>query len=59
MREQLRVGFAGCGGIVQQVHLPLLHAHLDEFPRDADLLLHHGFLNARSGNADWQRQQFD
>jgi predicted dehydrogenase len=29
MHEQLRVGIAGCGGIVQQVHLPLLHARRD------------------------------
>ena len=29
MRERLRVGFAGCGSIVQQVHLPLLHARKD------------------------------
>jgi predicted dehydrogenase len=29
MREQLRVGFAGCGGIVQQVHLRLLQVRKD------------------------------
>ena len=39
--------------------LPVVHAHLEEFPRDAVLLFLHGFLNARSGRADWQREQFD
>ena len=39
--------------------LPLLHAHLEEFPRDAVLLFLRGFLNARSGRADWQREQLD
>jgi predicted dehydrogenase len=29
MREQLRVGIAGCGAIVQQVHLPLLQRRED------------------------------
>ena len=29
MREQLRVGFAGCGSIVRQVHLPLLQSRQD------------------------------
>jgi predicted dehydrogenase len=29
MREQLRVGLAGCGAIAQQVHLPLLRARQD------------------------------
>ena len=29
MPEQLRVGFAGCGSIVRQVHLPLLQARND------------------------------
>jgi tetratricopeptide (TPR) repeat protein len=38
--------------------LPLVHEHLDEFPCDAVLLFLHGFLNARSGRADWQREQF-
>jgi len=38
--------------------LPLVHEHLDGFPRDAVLLFLHGFLNARSGRADWQREQF-
>jgi tetratricopeptide (TPR) repeat protein len=38
--------------------LPLVHEHLEEFPRDAVLLFLHGFLNARSGRADWQREQF-
>ena len=38
--------------------LPLVHGHLDEFPRDAVLLFLHGFLNARSGRADWQHEQF-
>jgi len=39
--------------------LPLVHAHVEEFPRDAVLLFLRGFLNARSGRADWQREQFD
>jgi tetratricopeptide (TPR) repeat protein len=38
--------------------LPLVHEHLDEFPCDAVLLFLHGFLNARSGRADWQQAQF-
>jgi tetratricopeptide (TPR) repeat protein len=38
--------------------LPLVHEHLDEFPGDAVLLFLHGFLNARSGRPDWQREQF-
>jgi tetratricopeptide (TPR) repeat protein len=38
--------------------LPLVHAHLEEFPRDAVLLFLHGFLHARSGRADWQQEQF-
>jgi tetratricopeptide (TPR) repeat protein len=38
--------------------LPFVHEHLNEFPRDAVLLFLHGFLNARSGRADWQREQF-
>jgi tetratricopeptide (TPR) repeat protein len=38
--------------------LPLVHEHLDEFPRDAVLLFLRGFLNARSGRADWQQEQF-
>jgi tetratricopeptide (TPR) repeat protein len=38
--------------------LPLVHEHLDEFPWDAALLFLHGFLNARSGRADWQQEQF-
>ena len=38
--------------------LPLVHEHLDEFPCDAALLFLHGFLNARSGRADWQQEQF-
>ena len=37
---------------------PLVHEHLEEFPRDAVLLFLHGFLNARSGRADWQQEQF-
>jgi tetratricopeptide (TPR) repeat protein len=37
---------------------PLVHEHLEEFPRDAVLLFLHGFLNARSGSADWQQEQF-
>src|SRR5919109_4692256 len=39
--------------------LPLVHEHLGEFPRDAVLLFLRGFLNARSGSADWQQEQFD
>jgi tetratricopeptide (TPR) repeat protein len=39
--------------------LPLLCAHLEEFPRDAVLLFLRGFLNARSGRAEWQREQLD
>jgi tetratricopeptide (TPR) repeat protein len=38
--------------------LPLVHEHLDEFPCDAVLLFLRGFLNARSGRADWQQEQF-
>jgi tetratricopeptide (TPR) repeat protein len=38
--------------------LPLVHEHLEEFPCDAVLLFLHGFLNARSGRVDWQREQF-
>lgn len=38
--------------------LPLVDEHLEEFPRDAVLLSLHGFLNARSGKADWQQEQF-
>jgi tetratricopeptide (TPR) repeat protein len=38
--------------------LPLVHEHLEEFPCDAVLLFLHGFLNARSGRADWQQEQF-
>jgi tetratricopeptide (TPR) repeat protein len=37
--------------------LPLVHEHLEEFPRDAVLLFLRGFLNARSGRADWQQEQ--
>jgi tetratricopeptide (TPR) repeat protein len=39
--------------------LPLVHEHLGEFPCDAVLLFLRGFLNARSGRADWQQEQFD
>jgi tetratricopeptide (TPR) repeat protein len=38
--------------------LPLVLEHLDEFPCDAVLLFLRGFLNARSGRADWQQEQF-
>ena len=38
--------------------LPLVHEHLNQFPRDAVLLFLHGFLSARSGRADWQHEQF-
>lgn len=36
----------------------LVHEHLEEFPRDAVLLFLHGFLVARSGSQDRQREQF-
>jgi tetratricopeptide (TPR) repeat protein len=39
--------------------LPLLHAHLEEFPRDAALLFLRGFLHAGSGRAEWQQEHFD
>jgi tetratricopeptide (TPR) repeat protein len=39
--------------------LPLLHTYLEEYPRDAVLLFLRGFLNARSGRIDWQREQLD
>jgi tetratricopeptide (TPR) repeat protein len=38
--------------------LPLVHEHLEQFPCDAVLLFLHGFLNARSGRADWQQAQW-
>ncbi|MGH8057328.1 MAG: hypothetical protein ACREOH_08855, partial [Candidatus Entotheonellia bacterium] len=38
---------------------PLVHEHLDEFPRDVMLLFLHSFLTARSGRWDWQQAQFD
>lgn len=37
---------------------PLVHEHLDEFPRDVILLFLHSFLTARSGRRDWQQAQF-
>ena len=37
---------------------PLVHAHLDEFPRDVLLLFLHSFLTARSGRQDWQQAQY-